>query len=57
MRVEIIVRLRRSSGHTGGTRPGQTRKNPKDLSACEGEERVRGVCGGVYVVCMCERVA
>ena len=26
-----------SSGHTGGTRPGQTRKKPKDLSAREGE--------------------
>ena len=27
-----------SSGHAGGTRPGQTRKKPKDLSAREREE-------------------
>jgi hypothetical protein len=34
--------------------PGQTRKKPKDLSACEREERGRGegAGGGVYVVCM-----
>jgi hypothetical protein len=38
----------RSSGHAGGTRPGQTRKKPKDLSAREGEERGRGGDGGVY---------
>jgi hypothetical protein len=37
-----------SSGHAGGTRPGQTRKKPKDLSAREGEERGRGGDGGVY---------
>ncbi len=33
-----------SSGHAGDTRPGQTRKKPKDLSAREREERVCGVC-------------
>ncbi len=33
-----------SSGHAGGTRPGQTRKKPKDLSTHEREERG---CGGV----------
>ena len=27
-----------SSGNAGGTRPGQTRKKPKDLSARESEE-------------------
>ena len=46
-----------SSGHVGGTSPGQTRKKPKDLSAREGEERGRGGGGGVYSVCKCERVA
>ena len=28
-------------GHTGGTRPDQTRKTPKNLSAHESEERGR----------------
>jgi hypothetical protein len=39
-----------SSGHAGGTRPGQTRKKPKDLGTREGEERgrCRGGGGGVY---------
>ena len=37
-----------SSGHAGGTRPGQTRKEPKDLIAREREERGRGEGGGVY---------
>ena len=43
-----------SSGHVGGTTPGQTRKKPKDLSQREREERGRGEGGGggVYVVCM-----
>ena len=43
-----------SSGHAGGTTPGQTRKKPKDLSAREREERGRGegAGGGVYAVCM-----
>ena len=43
-----------SSGHVGDTRPGQTRKKPKDLSAREREERGRGegAGGGVYAVCM-----
>ena len=45
-----------SSGHTGGTSPGQTHKKPKDLSVCEREERGRGEGEGVYDVCMCERV-
>jgi hypothetical protein len=37
-----------SSGRGGGTRLGQTRKKPKDLSACDREERGRGKVGGVY---------
>jgi hypothetical protein len=45
-----------SSGHTGGTRPGQTRKKPKDLSASEREERGRGEGGGLYAVYMRERL-
>ncbi len=32
-----------SSGHTGGTRPGQTWKKPKDLSVREREDRVCGI--------------
>jgi len=36
------------------SRPGQTRKKPKVLSACDREERERG---GEGAVCMCERVA
>jgi hypothetical protein len=41
-----------SSGHSGGTRPVQMCKKPKDLSVREREEcdPVEGV--GVYVVCM-----
>ena len=35
-----------SSGHDGGTKPGQTRKKPKDLSSREREEWVWGG-GGV----------
>jgi hypothetical protein len=38
-------------GDTGGTRPGQTRKIPKDLSVREREHRGCGEGGGVYVVC------
>jgi hypothetical protein len=34
-----------SSGHTGGTRPGQTCQKPKDLSGREGEECGRGEGG------------
>ena len=41
-----------SSGHAGGTRSGQVRKKPKDLSVREREERGRGEGGCVYVVCM-----
>ena len=41
-----------SSGHVRGTRPGQTRKKPKDLSAREREEGGCGEGGGVYPVCM-----
>jgi hypothetical protein len=43
----------------GGTRPGQTRNKPKDLSVRKGEvsQRGRGGGGGVYVVCMCEWVS
>ena len=43
-----------SSGHTRGTRPGQTRKKPKDLSTREREEGGCGVGEGVYVVCVIE---
>ena len=43
-----------SSGHAGGTRPGQTRKKPKDLSAREREDRGCGEGVGLYVVYMCE---
>ena len=50
--MEIIVTSSGSSGHTGGTRPGQTHKKPKDLSARDREESVHGEGGGVYVVCM-----
>ena len=32
-------------GHAGGTRPGQTRKTPKNLSAHESEERGREESG------------
>ncbi len=42
-----------SSGHAGGTSPGQTRKKQKDLSAREREE---GGCGegvGVCMLCTC----
>ncbi len=35
-------------GHTGGTRPGQTRNKPEDLSVREREERGRGKGGGGY---------
>jgi hypothetical protein len=42
-----------SSGHTGDTRPGQTPKKVKDLSVREGEDRVSGVCVGVYTVFQC----
>ena len=42
-----------SSGHAGGTRPGQTLKTPKDLSAREREDRGRGEGEGVYPVSMC----
>ncbi len=38
-----------SSSHVGDTRPGQTRKKPKDLSTREREERGCGEGGGVYV--------
>ncbi len=43
-----------SSGHAGGTTPGQAHKKPKDLSVREREEcgRGEGVGGGVYPVCM-----
>ena len=42
------------SGHAGGTRPVQTRKKPKDLSAREREERGRGEGGGVTMLCVCD---
>ena len=46
-----------SSGHTGVTRPVQTRKKPKESSAREREERGRGERGGVYHtqwLCVCD---
>ena len=36
----------------GGTRPGRTHKKPKNLSACDREERGRGE-GGVSMLCAC----
>ena len=36
-------------GHSGDTRPDQTRLTPKDLSAHESEERGRGESVGLYV--------
>ena len=42
-----------SSGHAGGTRPGQTPKKVKDLSVREGEHRVCEVCVGEYTVYQC----
>ncbi len=36
------------SGHGGGRRPGQTRKKPKDLSACDRKERGCGEGRSVY---------
>ena len=42
-------------GHAGGTRPGQTRKTPKDLRAHESEECGRGESVGLYAVYMHER--
>ena len=36
--------------HAGGTRPGQTRKKPKDLSAREREECGREEGASVYVL-------
>ena len=44
-----------SSGHAGGTRPGQTRKKPKDLSAREREERGRGEGVGLCAAYMREQ--
>ncbi len=42
-------------GHAGGTRPGETRKTPKNLSTHESEERGREESVGLYAVCMRER--
>ncbi len=44
-----------SHGHAEGTRPDQTRKTPKDLSAREREERGCGEGVGLYAVYMRER--
>ena len=44
-----------SHGHAGGTRPGQTRKTPKDLSTREIEESGSGEGVGLYVVYTRER--
>jgi hypothetical protein len=45
-----------SSGHTGGTRSGQTWKKPEDLSTREGEE-CGGGGGGGCMMCVCELVS
>jgi hypothetical protein len=42
----------RSHGDAGRTRPGQTRKTPKDLRTREREERGRGEGVGLYAVHM-----
>ncbi len=42
-------------GQAGDTRPGQTRKTPKDLSGHESEERGCGESVGLYVVYIRER--
>jgi hypothetical protein len=39
-----------SHGHAGGTRPGQTRKTPKNLSVHESEECGCGESVGLYDV-------
>ena len=49
--IVILVSCNGSTGHSGDTRSGQTRKKPKDLSALEREERGCGEGGGVYAVC------
>ena len=41
--------------HAGGTRPGEKRTTPKNLSAHESEERGREESVGLYAVCMRER--
>ena len=41
----------RSSGHSGDTRPGQTRKKTKDLSTRDREDGGRGE-GGVCMLCV-----
>jgi len=41
------------TGHVeGGTKSGRTLKKPKDVSACESEERGRREDGGVYASVM-----
>ena len=39
-----------SHGHAGGTRPGEKRKTPKNLSAHESEERGREESVGLYAM-------
>jgi hypothetical protein len=46
-----------SHGHNGDTRPGQTRKTPKDLSVHESEEDGRGESVGWYVIHLCGSVS
>ena len=41
-----------SHGHVGGTRPGEKRKTPKNLSAHESEERGREESVGLYAACI-----
>jgi hypothetical protein len=41
-----------SHDHVGGTRSGQTRKTPKDLSAHESEDHGSGESVGWYAVCI-----
>ena len=42
-------------GHAGDTRPGQTRKTPKNLSGHESEDRGREESVGLYAVSIRER--
>ena len=53
-RVKQIVRLILvvTTPAEGGSRSGQTRKKPRDLSAYDREERGRGEGGVMYAVCM-----
>jgi hypothetical protein len=51
-RLHWVVRVKHTVMLMGGTRPGRTHKKPKNLSACDREERGRGE-GGVCMFCAC----